>query len=38
MASHAAEDQGVNGGRLRFMWADAVASFMFDAFAAERVN
>lgn len=36
VASQAAEDQGVTPGTLRFLWADAVASFLYDTFADSR--
>ncbi len=32
-ASQAAQTQGVTPGLLRFLWSDAVASFLYDAFA-----
>jgi hypothetical protein len=38
MASEAAEAQGVRPGRLRYMWPDAVASFMFGQFASTRAR
>lgn len=36
LAAEVAADQGVTPGPLRFMWPDAVASFLFDQFADPR--
>jgi hypothetical protein len=33
MATQVAEDQGVEPGALRYLWPDAVATFLFDQFA-----
>jgi hypothetical protein len=37
VASRAADDQGVDPGTLRFLWPDAVASFLYDTFAESRL-
>ncbi len=36
MATAAAENQGVQPGALRYMWPDAVATFLFDKYARRR--
>ena len=36
IASEASVNQGVTPGPLRFMWPDAVASFLFDQFADRK--
>jgi hypothetical protein len=36
MATAAAENQGVQPGALRYMWPDAVATFLFQTYAQRK--